>query len=158
MQLIPSKMYFMIRSCSSANRSIISVKGKSASSFIFAILMIFTMVFSLTAYGSANSNEISGTQTSEAQNTSEENVTPAEPEKESAGNSAASEETSDTAGVSAEEKPDVSGASEDRPDAPGVSEDRSEDTLDSSEIPANGADDQPPEDITADDQSPVEQA
>ena len=44
------------------------------------------------------------------------------------------------------------------PDAPGVSEDRSEDTLDSSEIPANGADDQPPEDITADDQSPVEQA
>ena len=41
---------------------------------------------------------------------------------------------------------------------PGVSEDRSEDTLDSSEIPANGAGDQPPEDITADDQSPVEQA
>ena len=70
----------------------------------------------------------------------------------------APEETSDTAGVSTEEKPDVSGASEDRPDAPGVSEDRSEDTLDSSEIPANGADDQPPEDITADDQSPVEQA
>ena len=70
----------------------------------------------------------------------------------------APEETSDTAGVSTEEKPDVSGASEDRPDAPGVSEDRSEDTLDSSEIPANGAGDQPPEDITADDQSPVEQA
>ena len=70
----------------------------------------------------------------------------------------APEETSDTAGVSTEEKPDVSGASEDRPDAPRVSEDRSEDTLDSSEIPANGADDQPPEDITADDQSPVEQA
>ena len=70
----------------------------------------------------------------------------------------APEKTSDTAGVSTEEKPDVSGASEDRPDAPGVSEDRSEDTLDSSEIPANGADDQPPEDITADDQSPVEQA
>ena len=70
----------------------------------------------------------------------------------------APEETSDTAGVSTEEMPDVSGASEDRPDAPGVSEDRSEDTLDSSEIPANGADDQPPEDITADDQSPVEQA
>ena len=70
----------------------------------------------------------------------------------------APEETSDTAGVSTEGKPDVSGASEDRPDAPGVSEDRSEDTLDSSEIPANGADDQPPEDITADDQSPVEQA
>ena len=60
----------------------------------------------------------------------------------------APEETSDTAGVSTEGKPDVSGASEDR----------SEDTLDSSEIPANGADDQPPEDITADDQSPVEQA
>ncbi len=70
----------------------------------------------------------------------------------------APEETSDTAGVSAEEKPDVSGASEDRPDVPGVSEDRSEDTLDSSEIPANDADDQPPEDITADDQSPLEQA
>ena len=70
----------------------------------------------------------------------------------------APEETSDTAGVSTEEKPDVSGASEDRPDAPGVSEDRSEDTLDSSEIPAKDADDQPPEDITADDQSPVEQA
>ena len=70
----------------------------------------------------------------------------------------APEETSDTAGGSTEEKPDVSGASEDRPDVPGVSEDRSEDTLDSSEIPANGADDQPPEDITADDQSPVEQA
>ena len=49
-------------------------------------------------------------------------------------------------------------APEEIPDAPGVSEDRSEDTLDSSEIPANGADDQPPEDITADDQSPVEQA
>ena len=70
----------------------------------------------------------------------------------------APEETSDTAGVSTEEMPDVSGASEDRPDAPGVSEDRSEDTLDSSEIPANDADDQPPEDITADDQSPLEQA
>ena len=70
----------------------------------------------------------------------------------------APEETSDTAGGSTEEKPDVSGASEDRPDAPGVSEDRSEDTLDSSEIPANDADDQPPEDITADDQSPLEQA
>ena len=70
----------------------------------------------------------------------------------------APEETSDTAGVSTEEKPEVSGASEDRPDAPGVSEDRSEDTLDSSEIPANDADDQPPEDITADDQSPLEQA
>lgn len=49
-------------------------------------------------------------------------------------------------------------APEEIPDAPGVSEDRSEDTLDSSEIPANGAGDQPPEDITADDQSPVEQA
>ena len=70
----------------------------------------------------------------------------------------APEETSDTAGVSTEEKPEVSGASEDRPDAPGVSEDRSEYTLDSSEIPANDADDQPPEDITADDQSPLEQA
>ena len=63
---------------------------------LFAVLMIFTMVFSLTACGSANSNEISGTQTSEAQNTSEENVTTAEPEKESADNRAASGETADS--------------------------------------------------------------
>ena len=62
---------------------------------LFAVLMVFTMVLSLTACGSTNSNEASSTQSSEAQNTSEENVTTAE--KESADNSAASEETSDTA-------------------------------------------------------------
>ena len=62
---------------------------------LFVFLMIFTMVLSLTACGSTNSNGTSSAQTSEAQNTSEETVTTAE--KESADNSAASEETSDTA-------------------------------------------------------------
>ena len=62
---------------------------------LFAFLMIFTMVLSLTACGSTNSNETSSAQTSEAQNTSEETVTTAE--KESDDNSAATEETSDTA-------------------------------------------------------------
>ena len=64
---------------------------------LFAFLMIFTMVLSLTACGSTNSNEASSTQSSEAQNTSEENVTTAEPEKESADNRAASGETADSA-------------------------------------------------------------
>ncbi len=63
---------------------------------LFAFLMIFTMVLSLTACGSANSNEASSTQSSEAQNTSEENATTAAPEKETADNSAASEGISDT--------------------------------------------------------------
>ena len=40
MQVIPSKMNFVMRFCSSANRSIISVKGKLESSFITAILRI----------------------------------------------------------------------------------------------------------------------
>ena len=62
---------------------------------LFVFLMIFTMVLSLTACGSTNSNGTSSAQTSEAQNTSEETVTTAE--KKSADNSAASEETSDTA-------------------------------------------------------------
>ena len=62
---------------------------------LFAFLMIFTMVLSLTACGSTNSNGTSSAQTSEAQNTSEETVTTAE--KESDDNSAATEETSDTA-------------------------------------------------------------
>ena len=56
---------------------------------LFAVLMIFTMTLGLAACGSAGSNEASGTQTSEVQNTSEENATAAETEKESAGNSAA---------------------------------------------------------------------
>ena len=55
-----------------------------------AFLMIFTMVLSLTACGSADSKEASSTQTSEAQNTSGENVTAAEPEKESAEDTSAS--------------------------------------------------------------------
>ena len=62
---------------------------------LFAFLMIFTMVLSVTACGSTNSNGTSSAQTSEAQNTSEETVTTAE--KESDDNSAASEETSYTA-------------------------------------------------------------
>ena len=62
---------------------------------LFVFLMIFTMILSLTACGSTNSNGTSSAQTSEAQNISEETVTTAE--KESADNSAASEETSDTA-------------------------------------------------------------
>ena len=56
---------------------------------LFAVLMIFTMTLGLAACGSAGSNEASGTQTSEVQNTSEENAAAAETEKESAGNSAA---------------------------------------------------------------------
>ena len=62
---------------------------------LFAFLMIFTMVLSVTACGNTNSNGTSSAQTSEAQNTSEETVTTAE--KESDDNSAATEETSDTA-------------------------------------------------------------
>ena len=63
---------------------------------LFAVLMIFTMVFSLTAYGSANSNEISGTQTSEAQNTSEENISTSAQKEEYVDNRAASGETADS--------------------------------------------------------------
>lgn len=100
--------------------------------------------------------------------TPENTLAAAEAPEEISAAAEAPEETSDTAGVSTEdrpdtaggpleEKPDVSGVSEDRPDAHEVSEDISEDILDASEIPANGADDQPSEDITADDRSPVEQ-
>ena len=64
---------------------------------LFAVLMVFTMVLGLAACGSTGSNGTSGAPTTEAQNTSEENVTTAAPEKESPENSAASEETSDTA-------------------------------------------------------------
>ena len=77
---------------------------------LFAILMILTMTLGLAACGSAGSNEASSTQTSEAQNTSEENVTAAEPEKEPAGNSAASEETPDTAIVDADSTDDNTSA------------------------------------------------
>ena len=69
---------------------------------LFAILMVFTMVLCLTACAGTNSNGTANKQENEAQNTSVENVTAAEPEKESAGNSAASEETSDTATVDAD--------------------------------------------------------
>lgn len=72
---------------------------------LFAVLMVFTMVLNLTACGSTNSNEASSTQSSEAQNTSEENVTTAE--KESDNNSAASEETSDTAAAGADSTDDI---------------------------------------------------
>lgn len=64
---------------------------------VFAILLVFTMAFSLAACGSTNSNETSGTQETEAQNASEENATTAEMEKEPVDNSAASEETASTA-------------------------------------------------------------
>ena len=64
---------------------------------LLAVLMIFTMTLGLAACGSSGSNEASSTQTSEAQNTSEENVTTAAPEKEQADNSTDSEKTSDTA-------------------------------------------------------------
>lgn len=75
---------------------------------ILAVLMVFTMVLSLTACGSANSNEASRTQSSEAQNTSEENA--ATEEKESADNSAALEESSDTAAVDADSTDDNTSA------------------------------------------------
>ena len=75
---------------------------------LFAFLMIFTMVLSLTACGSTNSNGTSSAQTSEAQNTSEETVTTAE--KESDDNSAASEESSDTAATEADSTDDNTSA------------------------------------------------
>ncbi len=64
---------------------------------LLAVLMIFTMALGLAACGSTNSSETSGTQATEAQNTSEENITAAEPEKESAESSSVSEEKSDAA-------------------------------------------------------------
>ena len=64
---------------------------------LFAILMIFTMTLGLAACGNTNSNGTSGTHTTEAQNTSEENAAMTEPEKAPDASSAASEETSDTA-------------------------------------------------------------
>ncbi len=79
---------------------------------LLAVLMVCTMTLGLAACGSTNSNETTGTQTTEAQNASEENVTAAEPEKESAGNSAASEDTSDTATVDADSTDDNTSAEE----------------------------------------------
>ena len=64
---------------------------------LLAVLMVFTMAFSLAACGSTNANGTSGTQTSETQNTSEDNTTVTETEKQSADNSTASEETAGTA-------------------------------------------------------------
>ena len=49
---------------------------------LFAVLMVFTMVLSLTACAGTNSNGTANKQENEAQNTSEENVTAAESEKE----------------------------------------------------------------------------
>ncbi len=69
---------------------------------LLAVLMIFTMTLGLAACGNAGSNETSGTQTSEAQNTSEESGTAAEHEEESVDNSVISEETSDTATMDAD--------------------------------------------------------
>jgi len=64
---------------------------------LFAVLMVFTIVLSLTACAGANSNVTADKQENEAQNTSEENVTAAESEKAPVDNSTASEETADTA-------------------------------------------------------------
>ena len=58
---------------------------------VLTVLMILTMTLGLTACGSTDAKETSGTQTTEAQNTAEENTAAAEPEKESADTSAASE-------------------------------------------------------------------
>lgn len=62
---------------------------------LLTVLMVFTMVLGLAACGSTGSNGTSSAQTSEAQNTSEEKVTAAAPEKES-DNSSASGETADS--------------------------------------------------------------
>ena len=64
---------------------------------LLAVLTIFTIIFGLMACGKINSNETPGTQTTKAQNTSEENAATAETEKGPADNSAASEITLDTA-------------------------------------------------------------
>ena len=64
---------------------------------LFAVLMVFTIVLSLTACAGTNSNVTADKQENEAQNTSEENVTVAESEKAPVDNSTASEETADTA-------------------------------------------------------------
>ena len=64
---------------------------------LFAVLMVFTIVLSLTACAGTNSNVTADKQENEAQNTSEENVTAAESEKAPVDNSTASEETADTA-------------------------------------------------------------
>ena len=64
---------------------------------LFAVLMVFTMVLSLTACAGTNSNGTANKQENEAQNTSEENVTAAESEKEPVDNRTVSEETADTA-------------------------------------------------------------
>ncbi len=77
---------------------------------LFVFLMIFTMILSLTACGSTNSNGNSSAQTSDAQNTSEESVTTAAPEKKTADNSAASGETADTAAAQEDSTDDNSPA------------------------------------------------
>ena len=64
---------------------------------VLAVLMVFTMVLCLTACAGTSSNGNANKQENEAQNTSVENVTAAEPEKAPADNSTASEETADTA-------------------------------------------------------------
>ena len=64
---------------------------------LFAVLMVFTMIFSVTACAGTNSNGTENKQKNEAQNTSGENVTAAESEKARVDNSTASEETADTA-------------------------------------------------------------
>ena len=64
---------------------------------LLAVLMIFTMTLVLAACGSAGSNEASDTQTTEAKNRTEENVTSAESEEAPVDNSTASEKTADTA-------------------------------------------------------------
>ncbi len=63
---------------------------------LFAVLMVFTMLISLTACAGINTNEASDKQETEIQNTSEENATIVESEKGSSDNSTASEETADT--------------------------------------------------------------
>ena len=64
---------------------------------LLTVLMVFTMVLGLAACGSTGSNGTSSAQTSEAQNTSEEKVTAAAPEKGSDNSSALGETADSTA-------------------------------------------------------------
>ncbi len=71
---------------------------------VFAVLMVFTMVLCLAACAGTSSNGTANKQENEAQTTSVENGTAAEPEKAPADNSTASEEKSDEASVDTDSK------------------------------------------------------
>jgi len=82
---------------------------------LFAVLMVFTMVLSLTACAGTNSNGTAKKQENEAQNTAEKNETAAESEKAPVDNSTASEGTADTA-ASNKDSADESTPAEDTSD------------------------------------------